>query len=81
MQGYGMPWRTFTKLVQSDSGVSAMWYWRYEVPERVEESTRGFRSRTDCEADALRHNCRPEDRAEERRIAISRLFSPVRVAP
>jgi hypothetical protein len=74
-----MVWRTLTKLDYTDAGVSLRWYWRKEHPAR-EESVQGFLLRSDCEADAVRHGCRPEDQAEERRLPLSGLFAPQRAA-
>ena len=75
-----MVWRTFTKLVHSERGVSALWFWRNETRDAVQESSRGFLSRAECEADALRSGCKPEEHSQERRIAVSRLFAPIRVS-
>jgi hypothetical protein len=49
------------------------WYWCKECGKGREESV-GFTSRAQCEADAFERGLRPEDRADERRISLSRLL-------
>jgi hypothetical protein len=73
-RGLCMQWRVYTKLLRTADSVAMRWYWRRELPEGAEESTEGFASRLQCEADAVQHGCRTEEQAQERRITMSRLF-------
>ena len=70
-----MRWRVYTKVLISEATVCVPWYWCKETPEGNEESAEGFLSRSECEADAVKHGCRLEDQAEERRTPISRLLA------
>jgi hypothetical protein len=69
-----MQWRVYTKLVRAADRVAMRWYWCRELPEAKEESAEGFVSRLQCEADAVKHGCRVEDQADERRMTMSRLL-------
>ena len=70
-----MGWRVYTKVVEVASGVSIRWYWSRDVAGSAEESTHGFVSRSDCEADAIAKGCKPEELESERRVSMSRLFT------
>jgi hypothetical protein len=70
-----MGWRVYTKRLISANGVSMRWFWSVELPHGTLESASGFSSRNECEADALRHGCRPEEKENERRILLGRLLS------
>jgi hypothetical protein len=69
-----MRWRVYTRLVKTTDSVAMRWYWCRVLPEGREESGAGFTSRLQCEADAVKHGCRVEDQADERRTSVSRLF-------
>jgi hypothetical protein len=67
-------WRVYTKLVASGTAVHMRWYWTRRLPHGTYESMVGFATRLECEADAVRHGCRPE---HERRDEVPGLFPVV----
>jgi hypothetical protein len=50
-----MEWKIFTRKTTAGDRVLIRWYWRKPALEGREESTAGFTSRAQCEADAREH--------------------------
>jgi hypothetical protein len=68
-----MAWRVYTKRLVSANSTALRWFWCAQLPHGSVESLVGFSSRAQCEADALKHGCRPEDQQHERGIPMARL--------
>ena len=60
-----MEWKIYTKLLPVDGGIVMRWFWRKPVTEGRTESSQGFTSRAECEADAARHGYRADSIHED----------------
>jgi hypothetical protein len=60
-----MRWKVQTKLVKMDGGVGTRWFW-WAVGAAGTEESKGFKSRRECEVDAVQRGYEPEDAASGR---------------
>ena len=69
-----MGWRVYTKRVVDGNCIAMRWYWCTHLPHGKFESPVGFTTRPQCEADAIKHGCRPHDQEKEQVHAMTRLL-------